>query len=314
MVPGWSTYFSGIIRGPTIPVSRAFTLTIVTAVMVVLLEYALAFGLPFRATRRYLVLPGLAFHAIIYVSLPVATFSATMILLYLAYYDPEAVDRVIARVQEIGSSGDNRREDAVRYDMWRVPIAAMALRPPFFCRTCQQRRRPLSPARLGRPNGGEMNSSVLVFRDINRNGIYDLGDRPMPNVAVELGKPQGRTSLERTNVSGFANFRMSVVQRDREIVDPGHYSFKVLPPPGWSTTTGNAVQESDYVVTPGAPGDMIALKTTHPVGLAADLTISGIAVQRSRVSLTGPDGAQRSLQAGADGHFSTKAAPRRMAG
>jgi len=56
--------------------------------------------------------------------------------------------------------------------------------------------------------------------------------------------------LERTNVGGFANFRMSLLQRDREIVDPGHYSFQVMPPPGRSITTGNERQESGYVILP----------------------------------------------------------------
>ena len=77
----------------------------IVAFAVVALEYCLAFGLPFRRTRRYLVLPGLAFHAIIYVTLPVYTFSATMALLYLAYFDADAVDRVIARLQGIAPAG-----------------------------------------------------------------------------------------------------------------------------------------------------------------------------------------------------------------
>ncbi|RUX11902.1 hypothetical protein EOA27_20830, partial [Mesorhizobium sp. M2A.F.Ca.ET.037.01.1.1] len=68
--------------GSDYPSGLAWLATIVS-VAVVVLEYGLAFGLPFRATRRYLVLPGLAFHAIIYVTLPVYTFSATMALLYL---------------------------------------------------------------------------------------------------------------------------------------------------------------------------------------------------------------------------------------
>lgn len=169
---------------------------------------------------------------------------------------------------------------------------------------------PLYPARdWSAFSGGEMNTSLLVFRDINRNGVYDLGDRPMPNIAVELGKPDGRTSLERTNVSGFANFRMSVLRRDREVVDPGRYSFRVMKPPGWSITTANDMQESDYVVRPGAPGDMIALRTTHPVGLAADLTISGMAAAGTSISAIGPEGAKRSLRAGADGRFSIEASP-----
>ena len=153
-------------------------------------------------------------------------------------------------------------------------------------------------------NGGQMNTSLLVFRDLNRNGVYDLGDRPMSRVAVELDKPKGDAIMRLTNVSGFANFRMSVIQRDLEVVDPGHYAFKVVPPPGYSVTTGYASQESDYVVSPGSPGDMIASRTTHPVGLAADLTISGAVAAGSRVSLTGPDGATAAAKVDPDGRFS----------
>ena len=158
-------------------------------------------------------------------------------------------------------------------------------------------------------SGGQMNTSLLVFRDLNRNGVYDLGDRPMPRVAVELDKPSGDTIMRLTNVDGFANFRMSATQRDLEVVGPGHYAFRVVPPPGWSVTTGNASQESDYAASPGSPGDMIALDTTHPVGLAADLTISGSVAAGSRVSLTGPDGAAAAAEVGPDGRFSVAVAP-----
>jgi len=95
--------------GSDYPAGLAWLATIVSLAVVVL-EYGLAFGLPFRATRRYLVLPGLAFHAIIYLTLPVYTFSATMALLYLAYFDADAVDKVIARLQGIGPTGTAREE------------------------------------------------------------------------------------------------------------------------------------------------------------------------------------------------------------
>lgn len=153
-------------------------------------------------------------------------------------------------------------------------------------------------------NGGQMNTSVLVFHDRNRNGVYDLGDKPMPHVAVELGKPNGDTIMRWTNIGGFANFRMSVLQRNLEVVDPGHYSFHVVPPPGFSVTTGNASQESDYAASPGSPGDMIAMRTAHPVGLAADLTVSGAAAKGARISLTGPDGASAAAKVDPDGRFS----------
>ncbi|MDX8534316.1 HTTM domain-containing protein [Mesorhizobium sp. VK25A] len=93
--------------GSDYPVGLAWPATIVS-VAVVALEYCLAFGLPFRRSRRYLVLPGLAFHAIIYLTLPVYTFSATMALLYLAYFDADAVDKVIARLQGTGSTATAR--------------------------------------------------------------------------------------------------------------------------------------------------------------------------------------------------------------
>lgn len=87
--------------GSDYPVGLAWPATIMS-LAVVALEYCLAFGLPFHRSRRYLLLPGLAFHAIIYLTLPVYTFSATMVLLYLAYFDADAVDKVIARLQGIG--------------------------------------------------------------------------------------------------------------------------------------------------------------------------------------------------------------------
>ncbi|TPK96087.1 hypothetical protein FJ567_22125 [Mesorhizobium sp. B2-4-16] len=95
--------------GSDYPAGLAFPATIVSF-GVVALEYGLALGLPFRATRRYLILPGLAFHAIIYLTLPVYTFSATMALLYLAYFDADAVDKIIARLQGIGPTPTARGE------------------------------------------------------------------------------------------------------------------------------------------------------------------------------------------------------------
>lgn len=95
--------------GSDYPAGLAWSASIVSGA-VVALEYCLAFGLPFRRSRRYLVLPGLAFHAIIYLTLPVYTFSATMALLYLAYFDADAVDEVIARLEGTGSTATAKRE------------------------------------------------------------------------------------------------------------------------------------------------------------------------------------------------------------
>lgn len=157
--------------------------------------------------------------------------------------------------------------------------------------------------------GGELNTSAFVFRDVDRNGVYDLGDRPMPSVAVELRKSGGKAVMERTNVDGFANFKMSVLKRDRPVTNPGRYAFRVVPPPGWSLTTGNALQESGYRVLPGAPGDMVAETPTRPVGLAVDLVISGPAAVGAHVTATAPDGRTVEAEVGDDGRYTFAAAP-----
>ncbi len=89
--------------GSDYPAVPGFGLLVMLAAWtVVALEYALAFGLNFAATRRWLILPGLAFHAILYMALPVYTFSLTMALLYLAYVDADAVHRLIDRMSGFG--------------------------------------------------------------------------------------------------------------------------------------------------------------------------------------------------------------------
>ena len=61
-------------------------------------ELALALA-PWWPRLRRIALPlGVVMHAAFYVVLPVATFSATVVLLYLAALDPDAVTRVVARL------------------------------------------------------------------------------------------------------------------------------------------------------------------------------------------------------------------------
>jgi hypothetical protein len=63
------------------------------------LEFALAGGLWVPRLRRWLIPVGMAFHGLIYMTLPVLTFTLTMWALYLAFLDPDAVHRAIDRLQ-----------------------------------------------------------------------------------------------------------------------------------------------------------------------------------------------------------------------
>ena len=77
-------------------------LCVVLGVMTVVLEYSLAFGLFLPRARRILVPAGVLFHVGLYYALPVSTFSLTVILLYLAYFDPDAAHRTLDEIQASG--------------------------------------------------------------------------------------------------------------------------------------------------------------------------------------------------------------------
>ena len=66
----------------------------------VLLEHALVIGVWFSRTRGWVLAAGAIFHAIIFMTMPVRTFSVTMWLLYLAIFPPKQVHRVIDQLSE----------------------------------------------------------------------------------------------------------------------------------------------------------------------------------------------------------------------
>lgn len=77
---------------------------VILGVLTVVLEYSLAVGLFFPRARRVLLPLGILFHAGLYFAVPVMTFTMTTILLYLAYFDPDDVHRVIDELQEPSTS------------------------------------------------------------------------------------------------------------------------------------------------------------------------------------------------------------------
>jgi hypothetical protein len=64
------------------------------------IEWVLPVGLFVRRLQWLLIPLGIVLHALFYVLLPVGPFSLTMILLYLAYLDPDAVHSATGRVLE----------------------------------------------------------------------------------------------------------------------------------------------------------------------------------------------------------------------
>jgi hypothetical protein len=163
--------------------------------------------------------------------------------------------------------------------------------------------------------GGNLNISSFAFRDINRNGLYDMADRPMAGIAFEV-VGGGRTVTRRTNKSGYANFSMSVLDRSQDILDGGEYLFRAMIPQGWILTTDNATQRTSFDLMPGAPADMISSTPLQPVGLAQELTISGTVTipatatdGRVLVRAISPTGEQQERTLDQTGSFSFEAIP-----
>jgi hypothetical protein len=143
--------------------------------------------------------------------------------------------------------------------------------------------------------GSQLNISTFAFRDINRNGVYDMADHPMAGVLFEVAGG-GRTITRRTNNSGFGNFPMSVLEREKDIVNRGEYTFLAMIPSGWLLTTDNASQSSIFDIMPGAPADMVSSIPPQPVGLAQELTITGRVSKSTDAALARPP----ALEGGSD--------------
>jgi hypothetical protein len=163
-------------------------------------------------------------------------------------------------------------------------------------------------------SGEGVNISSFVYRDVNRNGLYDMGDRPMAAVAFELWGPNGKIT-RRSNISGVANYKMSATFQDHAITKPGTYVAKLHVPPGWSATSNNPIQSAVFEYLPGAPADLVALNPFEPIGLAPVLSITG-RVKRAPgdgaphiVQLISPRGQQQKISLGDDGRFQVNVEP-----
>ena len=119
------------------------------------------------------------------------------------------------------------------------------------------------------------NVSHFIYRDLNRNGIYDVGDRPLVGIAVKMTRPDKTSVIRRSNINGFVNFTNSLIASPVDVSEVGEYTFEVLVPDGWVLTSDNAVQvatfEEQSTTRPGIIADTVPV----PAGLAQVLTING---------------------------------------
>ena len=119
---------------------------------------------------------------------------------------------------------------------------------------------------------GKLNISLYAFRDDNRNGEYDVGDPPMAGDVVNMTQPGGTVVPGKSNINGYANFKMSLNNEKYPVREPGGtYEFEVVPPPGWQISTRNPTQSPPRAGSPfenrDAPYVATALRRLTPVRL-----------------------------------------------
>ena len=120
-----------------------------------------------------------------------------------------------------------------------------------------------------------MNISCFVYRDINRNGSYDMPDRPFAGLPVAMQRPRAKEVVRFSNISGFTNFEMYLHNRKYDVYKVGQHTIRAMPPPGFRITSGNASQTISFKKVKDSPAGMAIEKTMVPVGIAPKLTISG---------------------------------------
>lgn len=163
------------------------------------------------------------------------------------------------------------------------------------------------------------NISATVYNDVNRNGIYDTGDRPMMRVAVRLHRPDGSNVVRHTNMRGFANFTNSLTASPVSVSEPGEYQYEVLVPHGWVVTSGNRTQTGNYEERRDARPGIVVDRVPQPVGLAPELFIHGRvvvqddnefkAVADAVLMAVSPEGDEHDIQVDDGGYFHLDAEP-----
>lgn len=119
----------------------------------------------------------------------------------------------------------------------------------------------------------QLNISQFVFRDLNRNGVYDVGEAPFAGIPVAFLPAEGAPATRFSNLAGFANFVMSAGDPEVPVNAPGPAEVRIVVPPGLELTTGNPVQRTTVLDLPGSPAGVVIDPPLPFVGIAPTLTI-----------------------------------------
>tara|TARA_R100001369_G_scaffold53858_1_gene80707 strand:+ start:437 stop:1627 length:1191 start_codon:yes stop_codon:yes gene_type:complete len=117
--------------------------------------------------------------------------------------------------------------------------------------------------------------SCYAFKDMNRNGIFDMGDKPYANLPVEMTRPDGTKTRQRSNIDGFANFEASLGDDSADVFEPGHHNVRAIFDEGWQSLSKTATQNLIFIEKVNAGGRIVPEKPCMPIGVVPILEIKG---------------------------------------
>ncbi len=123
---------------------------------------------------------------------------------------------------------------------------------------------------------GDNNLSSFVFRDRNRNGVYDMGDDPLSGIHTGLIRDGVAQTIALSNSNGYANFKTRIDLDEAAIRLPGTYVFEVVVPPDWECLSDNKSQTIEIVAEPEGSTGLRMTTSLRPIGLAPVLSVTGI--------------------------------------
>lgn len=156
------------------------------------------------------------------------------------------------------------------------------------------------------PSSGSLNISWFVYRDVNRNGVYDLADRPYAGLPVRLSRPDGSRRVHDSNINGFANFKMSSDPAAGVIHQAAPHTFTAGIPDQWEVTSGAREETVTFAEREGSPAGLVAERVMEPLGVSPVPRMLGQldgGAERFRLLAISPSGEEHRVRLGPQGQF-----------
>ena len=145
----------------------------------------------------------------------------------------------------------------LRLPSTRHPLTTLAVASAIILAGCSEKSLvgPQRTVAVSQSSGGLFATSIgdYTFLDVNKNGIQDAGDTPLPNVTVNLyagttctGTPIQTLTSDPAN--GYYQF----------YVQPGTYSVEAVTPTGYAATTANVGTDRELDSNPACSSVTLA--------------------------------------------------------